>query len=158
MLVWVIPPPRGDREGEAGDEEQEQDHCHHDDQHGVQVERGGQVSLVGALQLAGEHSVPALAGGGVEVVPGEAEVVVLADALASGAVPPVEAAVVAGHLLAGEAGQALAGAGICQELLSLTTYRGVEGTFTATRTTVMLQLYAGAVGGAVHVDNDRVTL
>ena len=119
MLVRVAPPPRGDREGEAGDEQQEQDHRHHDDQHGVQVERGGQVSLVGALQLASEHGVLALAGVGVEVVPGEAEVVVLADALAGGAVPPVEAAVVAGHLVPGKAGQALAGARVCQELLSL---------------------------------------
>ena len=52
MLVRAIPPTCRNSEGETGDQQQEQDDRHDDDQHGVQVERGDQVSLVGALQLA----------------------------------------------------------------------------------------------------------
>ena len=101
-----------------------------------------------------------LAGAGVciEGVSSLAEVVVPAHTLAGVTVPPGEAAVVAGHLLPGQAGQALAGTRVCQELLALTTCRMIERTITTTRTTMVLQLYTGAVGGAVHVHHDRVAL
>ena len=158
MLVWAVSPSCRNSEGETGDQQQEQDDRHDDDQHGVQVERGGQVSLVGALQLAREHGELALARGCVEVVASLAEAAVPARALAGLTVPPVEAAVVAAQFLTGQAGQALARARVCQELLALLAGRGVEQTLTTTRTPVVLKLYACAVWSAVHVDDDGVGL
>ena len=67
-------------------------------------------------------------------------------------------AVQALQLVPGEAGQTLTGAGGGEEVLSGTAGGRAQGTLTPAGTTVVLQLYAAAVRGAVHVHRDRVDL
>ena len=67
-------------------------------------------------------------------------------------------AVQTGQLVPGEVRQAVTGAGVRGELLSDTAGPGAQGTLAPAGPSVVLQLYAGAVRGAVHVHRDLVRL
>ena len=67
-------------------------------------------------------------------------------------------AVQTGQLVPGEVRQAVTGAGVRGELLSDTAGPGAQGTLAPAGPSVVLQLYAGAERGAVHVHRDRVNL